>query len=360
MFKALPKLAQNQTRINYATGDFIINVNDYAQHDILKNFVISREYHSRKNGWTFNRNFSTEKIILDSTSEVKIFLNEDRLSEILDMINRRTIYEYQDGLLIKIIYPDRSFIIYNYDQNQRLISCIDRNGEIIFKNEYDELGRLTRTKDLKGVRVFWYEDDNRRTIETPANIIYNWNRQKQIEQINYQNGNSEIFDYDGDKLIFWRDRRSNEYQFEYQGENLISETLPGDLIKNYFYDNDQLIAENDNQGHEIYYRYSSKGFLIAKDVRLSIKSWRREKFQRDALGRIIKHEVNGRITNYSYDDNSPNPTLKTTPNNYKFNYRYDPVNRLLAIQSLNTEIKFTYDPLNEVKKSIDRLLTRKN
>ena len=304
LFKPLPKLAEHETDINYATGDFKISVIDYAQRDILSDFLIMREYHSRQQGWKFNINSRPDKLTLKSENIINLLYKDDKLSEIRDEINRRTRYEYVGDYLTRVIYPDGSRIKYNYDSNGRLISCFARDGKLIFTNEYDELDRVTRTTTENGFRVFSYEDQNRRTIESGMQeIIYHWNRNKEIEKITY---------FDG------------------------TEKQPN-------------FINNDNERQlEIKCKYSSKNLLIERETRLNNKDCRREFWEREIEGRVIKYNVNGQITSYSYDDKSPEPSMIETPCGYKFSFRYDKVYRLLIIRTELGERTFSYNPMNEV------------
>ena len=304
LFKPLPKLVEHETDINYATGDFKISVIDYAQRDILRDFLIIREYHSRQHGWKFNISGKPDKLILRSECIINLMYKDNKLSEIKDELNRRTCYEYVNDCLSRVIYPDGSHIDYNYDADGRLITCYGRNGKLICTNEYDELDRVTRTTIERGSRVFSYEDQNRRTIESGIQeIIYHWNRKKEIERVTY---------FDGTEKESKREEQSNQ----------------------------QLEVKN---------KYSVKNLLIERETRLNNKDIRRESWKRDIEGRILKYNVNGQVMSYTYEDKSPEPTMIETPCGYKFSCRYDKAYRLLVIRSELGERTFSYTPMNDVK-----------
>ena len=83
--------------------------------------------------------------------------------------------------------------------------------------------------------------------------------------------------------------------------------------------------------------------MIEKQVRLNIKDWRR-----DIAGRILQHNINGQITSYDYDEESPVPSLIKTPCGYKFSCVYDKVFRLLTVRTEIGEFSFSYTPMNKI------------
>ena len=255
-----------------------------------------------------------------------------------DEIGRITRYDYAENLLICAKYPDKSQAQYIYDEYKRLATCIE-GGKILFQNEYDEFGRLIKITDANGTRNFFYDDKNRQTIESGRdNITYKWNRRKLIEKIFYADGTFELFKYDTNfRLNYKLSRNGDEYVWRYTNGLLTREILPSGLIKAYEYDaSGNLIRKTDSDGREEIFSYSSKNLLIGKKTKLNVKDWRRETFERDMAGRILTHNINGQVTSYSYDEESPVPSMIKTPCGYKFTCFYDKVYRLLTIIFLCT------------------------
>ena len=336
----LPKLAQHEYNIDRATGDLTLHIVDYAQPDVLKNFTVERTFHSRAGIWKFNIPDGIRNLTLKTLNRITLVHERDHLIAVKDSMGRTTRYEYEGKRLTRVTYPDGTKIAYSYDGNDQLMSCM-AGGKTLFENEYDDLGRLTKVSDAAGVRIFFYDDQNRRTVENGNEVrVYVWNRRKQIEQIIYGDGSEERFAYDdAARLIVERDREGVERRCEYQGERLTAEIFSGGLEVNYEYDaSGNLIRTIDNLGREEIYAYSSKNLLIEKRIRLNVKDWRRETFERDVAGRVLTHDINGRVTTYSYDEEAPVPSMMLSPCGYRFNYFYDEVYRLLRVQTMSAAV----------------------
>ena len=349
--KVLPELARHEYFIEYATGNFTLKIIDYAQQDILSNFVISREYNSRACSWKFNLQNNLPKLTLKTLCEIFFIYEGKNLIAVKDEIGRVTRYEYKENLLQCVIYPDGSCIKYFYDAYKNLTGCIERNGKPLFQNEYDEFGRLTKFATSDGTRKFFYADKNRQTIESGrSETIYKWNRYKLPEKIIYPDGTFEIFKYDDKKRLNYKiDRTGKEYFWRYRNEFLTREILPDGTIIKYEYDErGNLIQKSDSNGREEIYFYSAKNLPIEKRVRLNVKDWRRETFERDIEGRILKHDINGQITTYIYDGNAPAPAIIQTPCGYKFYCFYDKAYRLLTVRTQAGEFFFAHTPLNKI------------
>ena len=346
----LPELARHEYSINYATGNFTLKITDYAQHDILKNFVVEREYNSLAKHWKFNIEGRPQKITLKTLREIFFIYEGKNLISVQDEMGRFTRYEYAEHFLTRVTYPDKRQAKYIYDDNKKLATCIE-GGKILFQNEYDEFGRLIKITDASGTRNFFYDDKNRQTIESGRdNITYKWTRQKLIEKIFYADGTTEIFRYDTDfRLNYKLSRNGEEYVWRYTNGLLTREILPDEKIISYDYDaNGNLIRKLDSDGHEEIYFYSTKNLLIGKKIRLNIKDWRIEIFERDMAGRILTHNINGQVTSYAYDEEAPAPSMIKTPCGYKFNLFYDKVYRLLTIKTEVGEFSFAHTPMNKI------------
>lgn len=346
----LPTLARHEYEINHATGNFALKVVDYTQKDILINFTLRREYNSRKGLWKFNINDNAQKITLKSLREIFFIYEGKNLVAVKDELGRVTRYEYEENLLQRVIYPDGSQVKYFYDYKKRLVACIER-GKKIFQNEYDDLGRIITFSDDSGTRIFFYADKNRQTIEEGSeNKVYCWNRRKLIEKIIYADSTEEIFIYDeNNQLNYRRERDGTEYFWRYVNGRLALEVLPDGLIKSFKYDDrGNVTKEYDSEGKEKLFYYSAKNLLIGKETRLNLKDWRRESWERDVAGRILKYNINGQVTTYSYDDESPEPSIIETPCGYKFTCIYDKAYRLLTLITAEGEFSFAHTPMNEI------------
>lgn len=347
----LPELAHHEYKIDYATGDFSVKVTDYAQQDILSNFAIIRTYNSRTGKWKFNLKDNSPKLTLKTLREIFFIYKDDNLIAVKDEIGRTTRYEYENNRLSRVNYPDGSYVKYSYGIYNRLILCVARGGKIVFQNVYDEFGRLMKTSDDSGTREFIYEDKNMQTIELGAEkTVYHWNRRKLIDKIIFSDGTYESFIYDDKRRLNYKvDRNGYEYFWRYSGDFLTRIIFPNGAIKKFEYDaNANIVKMIDSSGYEEDYTYSSKNLMIAKKTRLNVKAWRHETWERDIEGRVLKHDVNGQVTAYSYDGESPAPSLIQTPCGYKFSCFYDKAFRILSLRTQAGEFFFAHTPMNDM------------
>ncbi len=349
--KNLPKLALHKYEINYATGNFSVTVNDYALRDILEDVTVTRTYDSLFGTWRFNIKGKPKKIVLKNSREIYLTYEGKNLISFKGRLGRITRYEYDGNILKCVIYPDGSRVRYLYDFDKNLIACIERDGKKIFQNEYDDIGRIVKFSNSEGTRNFFYDIQNRQTIESGQNtIIYRWNRRKLIEEIDFADETFEKYIYDSDgKLNYKLCRNGEEYFWRYNEQGLLRrEVFPdGHMVKFEYDERGNIIRKIDNFGHEEIFRYSKKNLLMERKVRLNIKDWRVETVVRDFAGRILQYKVNDQVTTYVYDEKAPVPSLIQTPCGYKFSCRYDEVYRLLALKTEVGEYFFTYNQLNE-------------
>jgi len=347
----LPELAHHTYKIDYATGNFFVEVNDYAQRDILKDFVITRTYNSLSGEWKFNLKGNSKKITLKTSRKISLIYEGKNLVSIKDEQGRITRYEYDGNFLKCVIYPDGSKVRYFSNFDKQLVGCRERDGKNIFQNEYDDIGRILKITTPEGERKFFYDVQNRCTIEGGEDItIYKWNRRKLIEEIIFSDQTSEKFIYDANRnLNYKRCRNGDEYFWRYNEKGFLRrEILPDGGVKKFVYDeHDNIIRKIESNGREELFYYSTKNLLIERKVRLNIKDWRIETFERDISGRVLRYSVNNQVTNYAYDETAPVPSMIQTPCGYKFSCRYDETYRLLAIKTEVGEYFFTYNQLNE-------------
>ena len=288
---------------------------------------------------------------LKTLREIFFIYEGNNLIAVKDEIGRTTRYEYENNRLSRVIYPDGSYVKYSYGIYNRLILCVARGGKVVFQNLYDEFGRLMKTANEFGTKKFVYEDKNMRTVEVGAErIVYKWNRRKLIDQITFSDGTREYFMYDDKRRLNYKvDRNGNEYFWRYSGDFLTRIIFPNGSIKKFEYDaKGNVIKMIDSSGYEENYAYSSKNLMIEKIVRLNVKNWRHETWERDMEGRILKHDVNGQVTTYAYDGQSPAPSLIQTPCGYKFSCFYDKVFRILSMRTQTGEFFFAHTPMNDM------------
>ncbi|MCT4597257.1 MAG: DUF6531 domain-containing protein, partial [Vallitalea sp.] len=220
---------------------------------------------------------------------------------------------------------DGEGIAYTYDSLNRLELIKDKDGNIISKNVYDEVGNIIKTIDSEGYEThFKYNDagwllEKQEPIKKEKNIIY-------YRQTKYK------YDLLG--------RVSREYKSK---DYVVKDGNPKEYnIINYNYNkNNQVIKVTDSTGSNIQYQYNNQSQLIEQKTKISDNIFGIKRYIYDKLGRITSEiqVINGEdigsnnekeeaITYYSYDKNG-NLTQMKSPLGYKTIFTYDDNNRII-------------------------------
>lgn len=307
-------------------------------------------------------------ITLSDGEKINLGFAHDRLATVTDSVGRQVAYFYSDeGLLTKVVYPNLSFVRYEYDNLGRLIRCLGQEGRQVFQLSYDEIGRLSRHITDKGeVRMYNYLESGRRTIAMEQNTFdyrtYSWNRRNQIEEIVYEDGQEEHFGYDeNDRIVYRRSTDGVTTRLSYNEYGLLCrETSSVGLVYDYEYDDrGQIVSQRDNLGGREVYCYNKSGLLTEKISQLTDKEDSREIWERDLAGRILSYSHNGRLFRYVYEGMKPYPGIMEMPEGGKFYYEYDDVNRLTEIKCAAGHRYFGYNALDLISGETDPLGRRR-
>jgi RHS repeat-associated protein len=133
-----------------------------------------------------------------------------RLTEVEDAEARTTKYTYDAGnRLTEIVYSEgtKPTVKYEYDEDGNVTKMVDSTGETT--NKYDEIDRVTETKDAHGNKV-----------------KYEYNLNNQPTKIVYPNGKEITRAYDKDKrLEKVTDWKTNETKFTYSPDSQLETTV---------------------------------------------------------------------------------------------------------------------------------------
>ncbi|NIP27199.1 MAG: hypothetical protein GWN67_28365, partial [Phycisphaerae bacterium] len=214
-----------------------------------------------------------------------------RIKEVNDIESRIIKYEYDErGLRTKLVYPDDSFITYEYDTMSRLTKVKMSGTSVLAEYEYDELSRRTLL-----------------TLLSDANIVYEYDIGNRLKKLinNLNGGNSIVFDY-------------NDYD---KVGNQLSMKVDDANAHEYTYDSlYQLTDVNYNNGiNNISYFYDRLG------NRTSVENSGTTNYLHNSLNQYTS--VGG--TNYSYDENG------NLTNDGTYKYYYDCENRLTDANDQN-------------------------
>ncbi len=302
-------------------------------------------------------------ITLCGGNRISLGFDGSLLTSMRDSIGRSLSFEYEAGLLKRVIYPNNADIKYEYDDRSRLISCTDRTGKKSFFVEYDFYGRVARLEQGNGDRyTYRYAEQDRRTIILNENTLeyqtYYWNFRNQVVRIIFENGEEELRSYDeAGRVVYQRYASGKEIHRTYNEISLITreEYSDGQTIE---YEYDKLgrrTRKHDNFDGEEQYKWNENGWLVEKLTRLTGHAWSRERWERDMVGRVLVYSRNGNRTSYAYAEKAALPHLMELPCGGKFSYKYDDVGRLLLILSEFGERTFGYNVLDLVARDTDPL-----
>jgi RHS repeat-associated protein len=227
--------------------------------------------------------------------------------------NGKTVaYEYDAaGNRSKLIYPDATFVTYNYDQLNRLRGIRDEGGTNVAVFAYDALGRRTQLDLANGTRAAYTYDNasrllnlvnsvasnsavissfgyaydragNRRAMITPQGThAYSYDRTYQLTAVDYPDGYpfpDTTYNYDavGNRTSVvttngtetYAVNNLNQYtsvagqDYAYDGNG----NLTSDRVKGLAYDFDNRLVAATNGSTVTVYKYDALGRRIAEDV----------------------------------------------------------------------------------------------
>ena len=81
----LPELGVHKFKIDFVTGNFSLKIIDYAQCEMLKNFLIEREYNSKVGEWKFNIVGKPKILTLSTKNKIFLTYEGENLIEIKEL-----------------------------------------------------------------------------------------------------------------------------------------------------------------------------------------------------------------------------------------------------------------------------------
>ena len=81
---------------------------------------------------------------LKTLHEIFFIYEGKNLIAVKDKIGRVTRYEYEENLLRRVIYPDGTFEIFRYDENNRMIYKMTREGQELFWRYFKDFLKIHR------------------------------------------------------------------------------------------------------------------------------------------------------------------------------------------------------------------------
>jgi RHS repeat-associated protein len=247
---------------------------------------------------------------------------------------------------------------YDYQGNRTYVVYPDAT----ITNWYDPLGRLTKTADAWGYRLFHYDNLTRLTNVANAygsELTAEFDVEDNPLYVTDANGVSVTNIYDVlDRLSTRTYPDGGVERFGYSSRGLVAYTNQLNKITYYGYDEAMRKTWETNANSEII-RYTNNA---AGDL-LSLTDGKNQttKWNYDEYGRVTNKldQVGAEILRYKYDPDSQLTNRWSTAKGNTY-YSYDPIGNLTNINyPASTDVKFQYDPLNRVTNMVDAAGTTK-
>lgn len=285
------------------------------------------------------------------------YVGTGQIDTTTDDLGRTTKFEYDDeGRTTKITFalgtPDQGSQRFEYDDAGNQTAFIDENGNRS-EFEYDELNRLTLTRDPVGDTTrFEYDNAGNliKSIDARGNVTRNrYDERNRLIATIAADGSSTSFDYDNEgNLTLVVDPLGNVTQNFYDARNRSNLTIDPDGGRTAFtYDgNDNLTSLIDPVGNTTIFIYDARDRLVREIDPLGNAT----EYAYDAADNLIrKTDRNERVSQFAYDDLDRLTTETWVGGGNTIDYTYDDVDNLLSVSDSFSALAFTYDSRDRVK-----------
>jgi RHS repeat-associated protein len=277
--------------------------------------------------------------VINPLSQTVLFGYDSRFSKpssITNPLGKTTSFAYDaKGNMITTIYPDSTLENYAYDSLGNLISVQDAAGKTTGYT-YNAQGQMTTLQNALGNGMqFSYNQagDLQNLTDAKGHTVSNTrDTLGRLTRRTYPDGSHEDYEYDGaGKVTAFTNRRGERISFSYDVTGRLEwKTYPS--------------------GKKIHFLYDAAGYLASVEQISGTMTTLDTAYERDALHRITKTKVPGRIYPESYDvsyayDAAGRRTFMSYPDGYILNYAYDSANRLTRISDAgnSTIVAYEYD-----------------
>lgn len=301
----------------YAAGDY--SLSETADGYVLYNskagkiwsFNVAGKLTSieETDGNTINCTYSGGKLteISGDAGSFTLSYSGDHVTKVTDSTGRSIDLTYDGDNLISVRNPDADSLCFSYDANGYLASVENFEGQVYVENTYDEsghvihqyaanigtfdfsydfdarhnictgtdgylceiwydeLGRITASKDASGTQHVTYNELNQVTSRTDREgntTEFEYDAAGNKSKITYADGTYEQFEYDNNRQVTWmRDRNGNESSYTYDDHaHMTSSTDGRGNTTRYTYDDDgNMISAINALNETISYTYDANG-----------------------------------------------------------------------------------------------------
>ena len=339
----------------YAAGDY--SLSETADGYVLYNskagkiwsFNVAGKLTSieETDGNTINCTYSGGKLteISGDAGSFTLSYSGDHVTKVTDSTGCSIDLTYDGDNLISVRNPDADSLRFSYDANGYLASVENFEGQVYVENTYDEsghvihqyaanigtfdfsydfdarhnictgtdgylceiwydeLGRITASKDASGTQHVTYNELNQVTSRTDREgntTEFEYDAAGNKSKITYADGTYEQFEYDNNRQVTWmRDRNGNESSYTYDDHTHMTSSTDGrGNTTRYTYDDDgNMISVTNALNETISYTYDANGNCTAMTDALGNTT----RYAYDGQGRLVSAtDANGGVTNYEY------------------------------------------------------------
>ncbi|WP_026653250.1 DUF6531 domain-containing protein [Butyrivibrio proteoclasticus] len=289
---------------------------------------------------------------------------EGLLHKVSDHTGRTVTYEYEDGHLTEVTYPDGTSRGYNYTDDGVIGSVITPNGAQALINEYDEKKRVTRQQFQDGGEILYsYNEEEHYTEVVEQNgckvRYYIDELGRHIRTYYVDEGIEEKYTYNERNLkTSVTDKNGVTTKFTYDNAGRITGIIcAGGVRESFTYDSEgRLTSRKDAEGNKYKYAYGLDGNLYCVTDPLG----NRTRFDYDDGKLIAIRNADNKKTILTHDAQGNVKTV-TDISGVTTEYEYDDLGRCIAtIDAFGNRTEYAYSASDNIESVIDPLgnLTR--
>ena len=279
------------------------------------------EYIYDKNGnvvkeITYNSNSSTDKSIKEYH-----YTSDNLIDYTIDDIGlNKTYYEYENNRVCQIKYPNSLTLGYGYD-NDKLTSITRSSAECEGNTSNVLYEHGLKIRESSGNNTYDYSYDNNRRLK---NVKINGKTVCRYSYTNY-NRNSTRINLEGVTRIIDDTNTKINVESTMVNDELVKTTkMNNSIISQITYDKLGQITKIDDKltGIKSYYKYNNLNMLSKVESQIT------EEYEYEDLKLVQKkYSLNDKEINYIYSYNEKDLIDYIGQSNYKFEYKYDSINR---------------------------------
>lgn len=336
------------TRQEFADGGVI----SYAYDDGLMQVVVTDQL-GNESTYVHDGLFRTVEVRTGDAVERTSYNEKNLKTRVVNPRGLTSSYQFDAvGNLVCVSNPVGERTTYEYNVLNKPVRAAV-NGTTVFRNEYDDLGRITKTIDAVGNETRFLHDESGDLLSvTRADgsvTLFEHDALGLVTAATGPQGATERREFDEcGMLAAWVDANGNRTSYEHDSlGNVTAMTNAEGNRRTYEYDGTGLLVRMvDYDGVPVSYEYDCMG----RPVRFVDKDGNESRREYDLAGRLVKDvDATGAATMFEYDA-AGNVTKATDALGASTSFRYDlNGNRTRVLLPDGTILRATYDQLDRMR-----------